>query len=328
MKPFAFLQPTSVSEAIGLLASGKGQARVIAGGSDLLSELKDEVIPCETLVSLARIEELHTIESEGEGLRLGALVTLAQLEQEPRLSGPYGILAQAARTVATPEIRNQGTLGGNLCQHPRCLHYRRGAISCLKKGGTECPAVQSPHQIYLSVMGGQRCFAVHASDLAPPLIALGASVVLRGPKGERSLPLTQFFLGPEEDVCHENVLSSNELLTAVILPPQPSGWRGLYLKAREREAGDFPVVSVAIGCAQTAGVVEHIRMVLGGVAPVPRPCPEVEALLEGQQLTPDNVARAAEVAFADAKPLFFNGFKVDMGRALVASALNEIRGSD
>ncbi len=193
MRPFAFVEPTSLDEVIRLLAAGQSQARLIAGGSDLLGELKDEVVSYERLVSLAGVEELRHIQEEGGGLRLGALVTVAQLEYDPRLQGPYRILAEAARSVATPEIRTQGTLGGNLCQRPRCLYYRQALTPCLKKGGADCPALESPYQAYLSIMGGHGCYSVHASDLAPPLLALGAQVSLAGPSGVRALPLGAVF---------------------------------------------------------------------------------------------------------------------------------------
>ena len=212
-------------------------------------------------------------------MHLGALVTLTQLEYEPRLQGPYRILAEAARSVATPEIRNQGTLGGNLCQRPRCLHYRSALTPCLKKGGADCPALESPYQHYLSIMGGQQCFSVHASDLAPALIALQAQVKLVGAAGERQLPLDQFFAGPEEDVRWENVLAPDEVLTQVSLPGPVTGWQGTYLKARERTAGDFPLVSVAVGWALTNGMIQQARVVLGGVAAVPWPSPAAAAVL-------------------------------------------------
>ena len=224
MRTFAFVEPTNLYEVIHLLSAGPGQARLIAGGSDLLGELKEDLVYYERLISLAGVEELRHMRQEGGGLRLGALVTLAQLEYEPRLQGSYHILAEAARGVATPEIRLQGTLGGNLCQRPRCLYYRNALTPCLKKGGTDCPALDSPYQAYLSIMGGQGCYSVHASDLAPPLIALGAQVSLAGPSGTRTLPLEQFFAGPERDVRRENVLAADEVLTAVTLPAALPGW--------------------------------------------------------------------------------------------------------
>ena len=321
MRPFEFVEPTTLEEVIGLLQIGGQQARLIAGGSDLLGELKDDVVHYERLVSLAGIQELQGIYQDEAGLHLGALVTLVQLEHDPRLQGPYHILAEAARGVATPEVRNQGTLGGNLCQRPRCLYYRSALSPCLKKGGADCPAVAGPYQDYLSVMGGHGCFSVHASDLAPVLLALGGRVTLTGPGGARTLPLEQFFAGPERDVHRENVLEEDEVLTAVTIPPLGPHWHGTYLKARERTAGDFPLVSVAVGYALDTGTIQQARVVLGGVAPIPWSSPQAEAVLTGQSPSPELAARAAEAALAAAQPLRHNAFKVEIGRALIARAI-------
>jgi xanthine dehydrogenase YagS FAD-binding subunit len=318
------MEPATLTEVVSLLQSGGQQARLVAGGSDLLGELKDDVVHYERLVSLAGLKALRDLRQDETGLHLGALVTLAQLEYEPRLQGPYRILAEAARGVATPEIRQQGTLGGNLCQRPRCLYYRSALSPCLKKGGADCPAVTGPYQDYLSIMGGHGCFSVHASDLAPPLIALEGSVTLTGPDGERTLPLAQFFVGPERDVQRENVLADDEVLTAVTVPPMQQSWRGTYLKARERTAGDFPLVSAAVGYALAAGVIQQARVVLGGVAPTPWRSPQAEAILTGQSPSAALAARAAEAALAAAQPLQHNAFKLDIGRALLARAIMAI----
>jgi xanthine dehydrogenase YagS FAD-binding subunit len=178
-----------------------------------------------------------------------------------------------------------------------------------------------PYQDYLSIMGGHGCFSVHASDLAPPLIALEGRVTLTGPSGERTLLLEQFFAGPERDVQRENVLADAEILTAVTLPPLALSWKGTYLKARERTAGDFPLVSVAVGYAHDTGVIQDARVVLGGVAPIPWRSPQAEAVLTGQIPSPELAARAAEAALAAAQPLRHNAFKVDIARALVARAI-------
>jgi xanthine dehydrogenase YagS FAD-binding subunit len=181
--------------------------------------------------------------------------------------------------------------------------------------------VAGPYQDYLSIMGGQGCFSVHASDLAPPLIALGAQATLTGPGGARTLPLDQFFAGPEQDVHRENVLADSEILTVVTMPTPAAHWRGTYLKARERTAGDFPLVSVAVGYALEDGVIQQARLVLGGVAPVPWRSPQAEAILTGQAPSPAQAARAAEAALATAQPLPHNAFKIDIGRALIARAI-------
>ena len=321
MRPFALLEPTTLAAASQALQASQGRARLLAGGSDLLGELKEDIVAYEQLISLAGCTELRHIQESETGLQLGALVTLAELEYDPRLHGPWRILAEAARGVATPEIRAQGTLGGNLCQRPRCLYYRSALSPCLKKGGTECPAVDSPYQDYLSIMGGQGCFSVHASDLAPVLMALDAEVTLRSHHGSRTLPLAQFFLGPEHDVQRENSLAPDEVLTLVSLPPPPATWRGTSLKARERTAGDFPLVSVAVGYTLQAGVMRHVRLVLGGVAPVPWPSPTAMAQLEGQPPSVDLAASTAEAALAAARPLRHNAFKVDIARALITRAI-------
>jgi xanthine dehydrogenase YagS FAD-binding subunit len=321
MRAFTFEAPTTLADAFALLQDPAEQALPIAGGSDLIGLLKDDVVHSERLISLAGIAELRDCRLNQDGLHLGALVTLAELEHDTRLQGPYRMLAEAARGVATPEIRNQGTLGGNLCQRPRCFHYRSALIPCLKKGGLACPAIESPHQQYLSVMGGEGCFCVHASDLAPVLMAMGARVWLEGPAGQRSMVLESFFAGPEQDVRRENVLAPGEVITAVTVPALAEDWRGAFLKARERTAGDFPLVSVATGFAWRHGVIQQASVVLGGVAPVPWRSPEAEAVLEGQAPSEEVAEQAAAAAFAMAQPLANNDYKVDIGRALVARAI-------
>lgn len=321
VRSFEFVEPSTLSAVFQVLQAGQGQARLIAGGSDLLGELKEDVVHYEQLVSLADLADLRTIRVDDTGLRLGAMVTLTQLEHEARLQGGYRIVAEAARGVATPEIRARGTLGGNLCQRPRCLYYRSALSPCLKKGGADCPALASPYQDYLALMGGHGCFCVHASDLAPALMVLEGSVVLAHTQGERSLPLVQFFRGPEHDVQRENVLGEAEVVVAITLPEPPEGWRGTYLKARERTAGDFPIVSVAVGYAVDHGLIRDPRLVLGGVAPVPWPSPTAAAVLNGQAPSPELAARAAAVALEAASPLAHNAFKIDIGRALIARAI-------
>jgi xanthine dehydrogenase YagS FAD-binding subunit len=316
MHRVSFIEPGSIIEVSQALASPAATA--IAGGSDLLDELKEGTAAYTQLISLAGLNSLRSIEEHEGGLRIGALVTISELETSAHLVGPYAMLAEAARGVATPELRNQGTLGGNLCQRPRCYFYRNALTPCLKKGDSDaCPAVESPHQNYLSIFGGAGCYATHASDLAPPLIALGARIVIEGASGSREVAAEGFFTGPGVDARRENVLDPGEVVTHVILPPMSSGWRGAYSKARERTAGDFALASAAIGYELVGGRMQGVRIVLGGVAPVPMRRPHIEAMLEGQAPSEELAGRAADALVQDARPLSHNGFKVDLTRALI-----------
>jgi xanthine dehydrogenase YagS FAD-binding subunit len=326
VKPITLLEPRTLQDAVAALNDG-ATTRPIAGGSDLLGELKEGIAPYDTLVSLAGIEGLRGLERTDAGLRIGALTTISELEYSPELAGPYRMLAEAARSVATPEVRNQGTLGGNLCQRPRCLHYRIALAPCLKKGGDGCPAAESPYQAYLSVMGGAGCYAVHPSDLAPPLIALGAIAQIEGAGGPREVPLEQFFTGPELDVTLETCLEPGELLTGVVVPEASAAWRGIYTKGRERTAGDFAVVSVAAGFELRDGVMRDCRVVLGSVAPTPVRSGAAETLLEGQEPSQDVAKTGAEAAFAGAQPLSHNAYKAELARVLLERAILRVAAS-
>ena len=322
-----FIEPASIQEISVALASP--DATAIAGGSDLLDELKEGTAAYTRLVSLGGLDSLRAVEAYEGGLRLGALVTIWELETSALLTGPFALLAEAARGVATPELRHQGTLGGNLCQRPRCYFYRNALTPCLKKGDSDaCPAVESPHQNYLSIFGGHGCYATHASDLAPPLIAIGASVVIEGAAGAaRQVPAEAFFTGPEVDTRRENVLLPGEVVTHVILPPMPSGWRGVYSKARERTAGDFAIASAAIGYELAGGCMTGVRVVLGSAGPVPFRSTAAETVLEGRAPSEDVAERAADAALAGATPLGHNGFKVDLLRALITRGVMRLAGS-
>jgi xanthine dehydrogenase YagS FAD-binding subunit len=249
---------------------------------------------------------------------------LGQLEFSDALAGPFAVIAEAARGVATPEVRNQGTVGGNLCQRPRCLHFRHPLVSCLKKGGEDCPAAESPYQNYLAVMGGAGCHAVHPSDLAPALIALDGIAKIHGAMGERDLALESFFTGPETDATHETALEAGEVLMAVEVPAAPTGWRGIYSKARERTAGDFAIVSLALGFELSSGMISGARVVLGGVAPTPLRSLAAEEVLNGQAPSDELAGRAAEGALASATPLSHNGFKLDLARALIVRGVERV----
>jgi xanthine dehydrogenase YagS FAD-binding subunit len=320
VRPFTFVEPATVQEAVGLLREGRGAARPIAGGSDLLGELKEGTVAYDRLVSLAGLPGLAAIEETECAATIGAMATVEALVAHRFGNPSYTILNEAAQGVATPEIRTVATVGGNLCQRPRCWYYRNALFRCLKKGGTDCPAVEGFNK-YLAILGAHRCYIVHPSDLAPPLVALDASVRILGPAGARWLPLAEFFVGPERDPLRESVLAADEIVSEVRILAPPAGWRGTYVKARERTAGDFPMVSVAAGFALEGGAARHARIVLGAVAPVPWRAPAAEAVLEGQPVTPERAAQAAEAALAGAQPMSGNAYKLDVARALIARTI-------
>lgn len=327
LRPFQYMEPVSLDEAASHLL-GEG-AQVLAGGSDLLSEMKEGVVTPNALVSLAGVEELRGVEVTPEGVRIGAMTSLASLAADTELRQRYPMLTEAAGGIATPQIRNVGTLGGNLCQRPRCFYYRNPHTVCLKKGGDSCLALAGNSK-YLCIMGGERCYIVHPSDMAVALVALGASVELVGSTGRRTMPLEEFFTGPSVNVGRENVLQGGEILASVGLPVLPEGSCSTYLKAREREAGDFALVSVAAALAVADGRVNWCWVALGGVAPYPYRAKDAEERVMGTATSDvDTVAvEAGRLAVASATPLQGNAYKVDLAANLVKLALVRLLSGD
>lgn len=327
MKPFRFVAADSVAQASALLEADPRLARLVAGGTDILGEMKEGLIGPNTLVSLADQPELEGIEVGSEGLRLGALTTIAQLESHPEIGRSYPALAQAASSVATPQIRNVGTLGGNLCQRPRCWYYRSPLFHCLKKGGATCFAVNGGNKFH-AILGGADCYIVHPSDLAVALISLGAEVTISGPSGSRTLPLEEFFVGPDRNVMAETALQPGEIVTLVSVPRTSLDHRSIYLKAKERQAYDFALASVAVAMEVSGGVIRKARVTLGGVAPVPLRVPHVEAVLNGRAADQVDPRTAGELAVRDAAPLRDNGYKVTLTASLVSRAITTLIASD
>ena len=320
MRPFKLVQAQSVSNACELLASGDGHTRLIAGGTDLLAEIKEGVVQPQTLVGIDGIPELHEYAMTRQGLSLGALTPLVRIERDPEIARRYPALAQAARSIATPQIRNVGTLGGNLCQRPRCWYYRSPLFDCRKKGGDACFAADAGNK-YHAILGGGSCPMVHPSDMAVALISLRAEVKLAGPHGGRTMPLERFFVGPDQNIKAENVLEAGELLTQAVLPAPSAAHRGVYLKAKERQAYDFALASVALVLDVSDDIVRDARLTLGGVAPVPFRCVAVEEALSGVRATAVDLTAMGDLAVRDARPLKDNGFKVALAASLVRQAL-------
>jgi len=314
---FFYVRPKSLKEAMKQLASpGAG---LHAGGTDLLGCLRDHVFDIKKLVSISGLKELKGITKIPDGgLRMGALTTITEVAEHPAVNEHYSALAQAAREVASPQLRNQGTMGGNLCQKPRCWYYR-GEFNCLRKGGATCFAVSGESQ-YHCILGGGPCFIVHPSDTAPALVAFDASVRITGPKGSRTVPVEKFHVLPRTDVRRETVLEPGEIVTEIVLPPS-RGLRSSYRKVRARASWDFALAGIALALRFKDGVVADARAVLSGAAPVPWRSREIEAAIMGKKLDADVIAKAAEAAMKNAQPLKENEYKVALFRGMIEEEL-------
>ena len=293
--------------------------------------MKDGIIAADRLIGLAAIPGLATIaESADGGLTIGAAVTIAAVAEHPAIRRRYTALAQAAAGLATPQIRHQATIGGNLCQRPRCLHYRRPQVVCLKKGGDRCHALAA-HTRLLCVTGGDRCYIVHPSDTAVALTALDARLQTAASNGGRELPIADFFAGPGRDLRRENVLEPGELLTGIILPADAPR-RSIYRKVRERESGDFALVSAAAALwldgDGPSATITRAGIALGGVAPVPHPADEVADYLTGRPIAQIAPAEAAAQALPHAAPLPQNAYKIPMARNTIQQALTTLLEND
>jgi len=322
LRAFAYVRPGSLSEALTQLEVAG--ARAHAGGTDLLGCLRDGVFEAQTVVSLSRIDDLRgvTVTPEG-GLRIGATTSIADVASHPVIRERYAALAQAASLVASPQLRSQGTIGGNLCQRPRCWYFR-GDYHCTRKGGDTCYAVGGENQ-YHCIFGGGACVMVHPSDTAPALLALDATVRLVGPKGARVLPLEKFFVSPDQNVRRETVIEAAEVVVEVLLPRPDPALKSSYRKVRARGSWDFAMAGLALAVTFTPDKkVAAARVVLSGVAPIPWRSLNVEQAMLGQKLDARTMAKAAGAAVVGARPLAQNAYKLDMVKGIVEEALGTI----
>jgi 4-hydroxybenzoyl-CoA reductase subunit beta len=293
---YRWLRPTSVNEVLRVLAEHPGDCLLVAGGTDAVPNLKHRLHEPKYVVSLAGVEELRFAREDAEGLHLGARLTLSELAANAAVLRHWPALARAASLVASPQIRNMGTLGGNLCLDTRCTYYNqtffwREALGfCLKKDGTKCHVVPA----------GKRCVAAHSSDVSPVLIALGASVEILNPAGARVLPVEDFFVG---DGIHNNVLQPGELVTRVIVPASAKGVRTSYAKLRPRGAIDFPMLSVAVAAREAAGAVQSLRVVVSGLGARPRTLGGLDTLVRGKDVSEALFETVAAVAYKQCHPL-------------------------
>lgn len=318
---FTYIRPRELAQAVRQLQD-EG-ARAHAGGTDLLGCLRDGVFGAAKVVSLTGLEELRGIEDRRGGLRIGALATVAEVAAHPLVRERYAGLAAAAASVASPQLRNQGTIGGNLCQRPRCWYFR-GEFDCLRKGGDTCYALTGRNP-YHCLFGADLCCIVHPSDTAPALVALRAEAVIEGPRGRRTLPLEEFFVGPDVDVTRETVLGPGEILAELRLPRPARGLRSSYRKVRARRSWDFALAGAALALQLEGGRVREARVVLSGAAPVPWRSRPVEEAITGTGLEDAALERAAAAVVQGAEPLEHNAYKLPLFAALIRQELAAMR---
>jgi xanthine dehydrogenase YagS FAD-binding subunit len=325
VRAFTYAAPTDLSSALARLAE-PGTHAVMGGGTDLVNSMKTYIETPEDVVDLQGIRELRTLQTSGDPVQIGAAVKVVDLLASKPLQQLYPILMDAGSVVATPQIRNIGTVGGNLCQRPRCWYFRSEDFNCLRKGGTECYAILGENR-YHAILGGLGCFIVSPSDLGPALIALDAQAVIGSASGgTRSIPLESFFIGPDVDVHRETVLLPGEMLVRVDVPRPAGGQRGVYLKARGRETWDFATTAAAVSLVMTGSTCTSARVVLGGVAPKPWRSTDAEAALQGKTITAAVAAQAAAAAVKLARPMQYNAYKVDQVQVLIQRAVLQAAG--
>jgi xanthine dehydrogenase YagS FAD-binding subunit len=318
MKAFTNANPRDLKAAASLLgdAAKNGQTAALAGGgSDVLGMIKEHLIQPDVLVHLRGIPGLDKVTEQNGQVRIGGLVSLDALSHDPLIRRSYAVLAEAAGQVGTSQIRNAGTLAGNVAQRPWCWYYRNG-FPCYKNGGKTCFSVTSENEFH-AIFGGGPSFIVHPSDTAVALLALEARFRIVSPTGERTVAAADFFKLPKDDPSRENVLAANDILAEVILPAAKAGVKSTYHKVLDRESWTHAVVSAAVVLELSGETCKSARVVLGGVAPIPWRLPKVEAMLAGQRITPELAARAGEAAIEGAQPLAKNGYKIPLTSAVV-----------
>jgi xanthine dehydrogenase YagS FAD-binding subunit len=294
-------------------------AAFAGGGSDLLGLVKERIVTPDVIIHLNRIKGLDQITAGRSGLTIGGAATLDAISRHPVIRKQYTALAEAADVVASPQIRNVGTIAGNVTQRPWCWYYRNG-FPCFKAGGNTCFSIAGENQFH-AIFGGGPSFIVHPSDTAPALVALGASFRIAGPFGERNVPAADFFVLPKTDAVKENVLGPDDILASIHIPAPKAGTKSTYHKVMDREAWTHAVVSAAVVLDIDKGVCRSGRIVLGGVAPIPWRVQEAEALLTGRHISPDLAARVGEASIQGATPLAKNAYKLPLTQATVRNAI-------
>jgi xanthine dehydrogenase YagS FAD-binding subunit len=324
MPGFELYQPDTIAGAVDLLGNAAERGWALAGGNDSLDWFKDRVKRPQVVVDLTGVAELRGIRELADGgIEIGALTTLTEIETHPLIRERYTVLADAARHVASPQIRNSGTIGGNLCQDTRCWYYRYG-VDCYRAGGNSCYADTPEGQNREHCLwGADRCVAVSPSDTAPAMVVLDARMVIRGPSGEREVAAENFFIGPEIDIERMTVLEPGEVLTAVRIPADWAGARFYFEKVADRNTWDFPLVNIAAAMFVAGDNIERIRMAAGAVQCTPRRLAVVEQVVTWQPKNAATAQLAGQSATRGATPLNFNHFKIPLMQNLVTRAIRD-----
>jgi xanthine dehydrogenase YagS FAD-binding subunit len=318
---FELFQPTSVDDALALQARHGAKAWVLAGGLDSFDWFKDRIKRPEVVIDLSQVKELRGVRTAGDGLEIGAMTTLTEVVRHPMIREKYGILPDAAEAAASPQIRNQGTIGGNVSQDARCWYYR-GGWPCYRAGGNICYA-DTPTGLNRehAILDADRCVAVNPSDTAPALIALDAKMVVRTPKGERVVDAENYFIGPATDITKMTILHPGDLLTSIRIPSTWAGAQFYFEKVRDRAVWDFALVNVAAAMVMSGSTIQRIRLAVNGVAAHPVRLTAVEAAVVGKPRNEETAKMAGQLAIQGAEPLQYNGYKVPLLRNLVQRAI-------
>jgi xanthine dehydrogenase YagS FAD-binding subunit len=323
---FELFQPTSVDAALELLDRHDG-AWLLAGGLDSMDWFKDRIKKPPVVIDLGAIGDLKGIRQSGGGLEIGAMTTLTEVVRHPAVRERFGILLEAAEAAASPQIRNQGTIGGNVSQDTRCWYYRSG-WACYRAGGNICyadtpSAINREHAIF----DADRCVAVNPSDTAPALIALDAKMVIRSQDGERVVDAQDYFIGPQSDITRMTILTPSDILTSIRIPDTFAGAQFYFEKIRDRQVWDFPLVNVACAMKLSGGNIERIRLAINGVAAHPMRLAVVEQAVQGKPRNDDTAQMAGNLAVEGARPLQHNGYKIPLMRNLVRRAIRGVEDS-
>ncbi len=323
MKNFVHVKPQNLKDASQLPGNNWKDVLPYAGGTDLLGLMKDGIENPDKLIDLKALPGMDKITyTPGKGLKIGALVTITEIAEHDLINKKYTVLAQAAKEVASPQLRNQGTIGGNICQRPRCWYFR-GEFHCLRKGGDACYAVEGENK-YHCIIGGGPCFIVHPSDTAVALLALDASLTVFSGKKSHQIPLKEFFVLPEKLVTRENILKPGEIVTEILVPDVPAGTRSGYLKLKERDVWDFATVSAAAVLQVQQNVVKAAWVTLGGVAPIPWWEKQVSSQLIGMTVKSTNLEQIVSNALKDAETLEQNAYKIPMAQNLIKRLITNL----